>query len=99
MNELMSWDNLITYAGLVPAVAIITQFIKELGFIKKIPARIVSYVIAFVVMVVASLCTNTFTWQSFALTFINAVFISLAANGAYDACNAVIAPKNTDDTL
>ena len=69
MNEFFTWTTLATYAGATAAVGLITQLFKGVGFIDKIPTRITSYAIALVVL----------------LCVINAVVVSLAANGAYDA--------------
>lgn len=94
MNEFLTWDVLTTYSGVVLAVTIFTQFIKEIGFLKKIPARIISYVVSVILMILALVFTGTFTWPAFALTFFNAVFVALASNGAFDACNTLLAPND-----
>lgn len=88
MNEFLTWDVLTSYAGATLAVTIITNFIKDLGFIKRIPTRITAYFVAIIVMIAATCFTGTFTWPAFALVFINAIVVALAANGTYDFCNA-----------
>ena len=85
MNEFFTWTTLATYAGATAAVGLITQLFKGLGFIDKIPTRITSYAIALVVLVAASFFTGGLTLEAGALCVINAVVVSLAANGAYDA--------------
>ena len=47
-NEFFTWAVLLTYAGATLATSLITQLIKGLGFIDKIPTRITSYAIALV---------------------------------------------------
>lgn len=94
MNEFLTWDVLTTYSGVILAVTIITQFIKDIGFIAKIPARITAYFVATIVMMLALLFTGTFTWSAFALTFINAIFVALAANGTFDACHFTLSKDN-----
>ena len=42
MNEFFTWAVLLTYAGATLATSLITQLIKGLGFIDKIPTRITS---------------------------------------------------------
>ena len=76
---------LLTYAGATLATSLITQLIKGLGFIDKIPTRITSYAIALVVLLAATFFTGGLTLEAGALCVINAVVVSLAANGAYDA--------------
>lgn len=88
MNEFVTWEFVKTYSGAILTVTLLTQFIKGLGFIEKIPTRIVSYAIAVIVMLLAQIFTGGLTVSAAALTFINAVIVSLAANGTYDACNS-----------
>lgn len=85
MNEYFTWDMLGTYAGAILAVTLMTQFVKGLGFVKKIPTRIVSYVFSIIVMILALVFTGTITVSACVLTLINAVIVSVAANGTYDA--------------
>ena len=91
MNEFFTWTTLATYAGATLATSLITQLIKGVGFIDKIPTRITSYAIALVVLLAATFFTGGLTLEAGALCVINAVVVSLAANGAYDALAS--APK------
>ena len=84
MNELFSWEMLATFAGASIATAIITQFVK--GIFTKIPTQIVSYIIALVVMVLAAVALGTANiWSDYAIIPLNAIIVSLAANGEYSA--------------
>ena len=84
-NEFFTWTMLLTYAGATLATSLVTQLIKGVGFIDKIPTRLTSYVIALVVLIAATFFTGGLTLETGALCVINAVVVSLAANGAYDA--------------
>ena len=84
-NEFFTWAVLLTYAGATLATSLITQLIKGLGFIDKIPTRITSYAIALVVLLAATFFTGGLTLESGVLCVVNAVVVSLASNGAYDA--------------
>lgn len=88
MNEFFTWAVLLTYAGATLATSLITQLIKGLGFIDKIPTRITSYAIALVVLIAATFFTGGLTLEAGALCVINAVVVSLASNGAFDAVTA-----------
>lgn len=90
MNDFFTWNMLATYSGAILAVTIITQFVKGIGFIDRIPTRFVSWVVAVVVLILAQLFTQALTWSSAALTLINAVVVSLASNGTYDAIHSGI---------
>lgn len=76
-------DMLGTYAGAVVATTLFTQLIKE--WLKSIPTRIVSYVIALGVLLAAAAFNNALTLADGALCLFNAVIVSLAANGGFDA--------------
>lgn len=87
-NEFFTWAVLLTYAGATLATSLITQLIKGLGFIDKIPTRITSYAIALVVLLAATFFTGGLTLESGVLCVVNAVVVSLASNGAFDAVTA-----------
>ena len=84
-NEFFTWAVRSAYAGASRATSLITPLRKGLGFIDKIPTRITSYAIALVVLLAATFFTGGLTLEAGALCVINAVVVSLAANGAYDA--------------
>lgn len=85
MNDFFTWSLLGSYSGAILAVTLITQFVKGIGFIDKIPTRFVSWIVAVVVLILAQLFTAQLTVSSAVLTLLNAVVVSLAANGTYDA--------------
>lgn len=89
MSEFFTWEMLGTYAGCTAAVSIITQFIKGVPGIVKIPTQIVSYVIALVVMLCATGFTSGLTPDGIMLTVFNAAVVSLASNGTYAAVTRV----------
>lgn len=85
MQEYFTWEMLATYTGAILAVTLITQFIKDLGFIKLIPTRITAYIVAVIVMIAALGFTGELTAANVGLTIINAVIVALAANSTHDA--------------
>lgn len=87
MEGLFSWQILATYAGATLATNLITEILKGVGFIDRIPTRIFSYVIALIVLLAAHFFTDGLTWATAGLSLVNAVVISLASNGAYDFVN------------
>ena len=84
MNEFFTWSLLSSYSGAILAVTIITQFIKGIGLIDKIPTRFVSWIVAVIVLILAQAFTAQLTVSSAVLTLLNAVVVSLAANGTFD---------------
>ena len=91
MQEFFTWAMLGTYAGAVLATTLITQLIKE--WLKSVPTRIVSYVIALVVLLAAAAFNNALTLAYGALCLFNAVIVSLAANGGFEALKDATKPE------
>jgi uncharacterized membrane protein len=93
MNEFFSWAMLATFAGASIATAIITQVLKTL--LSKIPTQLVSYVIALVVLLLATAATRAAEdWTGWAIVPLNAILVSLASNGTYDAITRATGYKN-----
>jgi hypothetical protein len=93
MNEFVTWAQLATYGGCLAVVILITEFTKGLPFIGKIPTQLWSYLIALVVLNAAYFFTGVWDAADGALTLINAVIISLAANGGREAISRALGGK------
>jgi len=100
MSEFFTWATLGTYAGAVLAVALITELIKGISWLDKLPTRIVSYGVAIFVLIAANAVAGTLTWAAVGLCVINAVVVALAANGGFDAVTTALTkpPDSTDIT-
>lgn len=85
MQEFFTWQMLGTYAGAVLATTLITQLFKGVGFIDRIPTRLFSYAVALIALLAAAFFGNALTLADGALCLLNAVIVSLAANGGYEA--------------
>ena len=84
-TEPFSWEYLATIAGATLATMLIVQLLKlPLGKVWKIPTRIIVYVIALIISLLATHFTVGLTWENGILTAVNAVIIALAAMGAYE---------------
>jgi len=85
MNEFFTWQTLVTFAGAAGGTAVITQFLKD--YLSKVPTQILSYIIAFVILTVATAATAGFItdWEVWAIIPFNAVIVSLSANGGFSA--------------
>ena len=85
MEEFFTWSMLATYSGATLATTLITQLLKGISFIDKLPTRIFSYLVAFLLMLLGTAFTTGLTLNSGLLCLVNAVVVSLASNGAFDA--------------
>lgn len=98
MNEFVTWATLGTYAGAVMMVTIITQFLKQTP-LKNINTQLLSYIIAVLILIGAEAFNGaTVTVQGVILCLLNAVIVSLAANGTYDAATTGMV-KHTDAAI
>ena len=80
-----SWEQLDTIAGASLATMLIVQLLKlPLDRVWKIPTRIIVFLIAAVVMLLATHFTQGLSWNTALLTILNAVIAALAAMGGYE---------------
>ena len=84
MDSFVTWETLLTFGGCVAGTILVTEFIKKL-FGERVPAQLVSFLIAGVILFVGHLATGTFVWREALLYLINAAAVSLSANGGFDA--------------
>ena len=80
-----TWAYLATIAGATAATLLIVQFMKvPLDKVWKIPTRLFVYIIALVIMTVATAFTSGLDVNSFLLCLLNAFIVALAAYGSYE---------------
>lgn len=80
-----TWAYLATIAGATAATLLIVQFMKvPLDKVWKIPTRLFVYIIALVIMTVATSFTSGLNLNSFLLCLLNAFIVALAAYGSYE---------------
>lgn len=79
-----TWEQLATIAGATVATLLIVQLLKlPLDKVWKIPTRIITYVIALIIMLLATHFTVGLDWSKAGLAALNAVIVALAAMGSY----------------
>lgn len=96
MDNFLTWDVLLTFGGCVAGTALLTEFAKK--WTDKINPQIVSFAIAAVLLIVGHLATGTFVWAEAPLYLINAVAVSLSANGGFDAVKKVFGKKDAAES-
>ena len=84
-TEPFTWEYLATIAGASLATLLIVQLLKlPIDKVWKIPTRIIAYVIALILMTLATHFNGGIGWSSFGLAAVNAVIVALTAMGAYE---------------
>ena len=92
-----TWQQLATIAGATAATLLIVQLLKlPIDKVWKIPTRIVVYVIALIIMIVAQAFTGGLNWSNAGLAVINAVIVALSAMGAYEMTFRHVDEKRTE---
>lgn len=93
-----TWEQLATIAGAALATMLIVQLLKlPLDKVWKIPTRVIVFLIAAVVMLLATYFTQGLTWNTALLTLMNAVVAALTAIGGYELTFAKLdAKKKTE---
>ena len=84
MEQFMTWEMLSDYPMFVLAVFSIVAVTKNAWGIKKLPTRLWSIMVSFLLLGVVSLRNNTFEAWDIVMYFINSILISLNANGLAD---------------
>ena len=89
-----SWEQLATIAGAALATMLIVQLLKlPIDKVWKIPTRIIVFLIAAVVMLLATYFTQGLSWNTALLTILNAVIAALTAMGGYELTFAKLEKK------
>lgn len=92
-----SWEQLATIAGAALATMLIVQLLKlPLDKVWKIPTRIIVFLIAAAVMLLATYFTQGLSWNTALLTILNAVIAALTAMGGYELTFAKLEKKKTE---
>lgn len=88
-ESFFTWEQLATYGGATVATMLFVQFTKELPGIKAIPTRLWAYIVAAVLMVLATVFTVPITPSVIVLTLINAAVVAMASCGEYDTLHSL----------
>ena len=89
-----SWEQLATIAGAALATMLIVQLLKlPIDKVWKIPTRIIVFLIAAMVMLLATYFTQGLSWNTALLTLLNAVIAALTAMGGYELTFAKLEKK------
>ena len=91
----VTWAQLATIGGAAMATMLIVQLLKlPIDKVWKIPTRIIVFLIAAIILCLATYFTQGLTWNTALLTVINAVIVALTAMGGYELTFAKIEKKN-----
>ena len=85
-----AWEQLATYGGATVATMLFVQFTKELPGVKKLPTRFWAFIVAAVLMILATVFTAPeITPAVILITVVNAVIVAMASCGEYDTLRSL----------
>lgn len=86
MDNFITLDYLSTFVGMVAVVVLITQFTKDLidKVAKWLPTKYLVFIYALIVIIGYQFMSNTFDGSKLLLTIINAIIITMTAQGGYE---------------
>lgn len=84
MDNFINWSMLFDWTTFVSIVLMITQFTKDIKYIKKIPTKYWSFFIALILMIISNFEDNSFRFIDLFLYVISSTLASMNANGIYD---------------
>ena len=84
MEQFLTWDMLSDFTTFTFVLFSIVAVTKNFWIIKKIPTRLWSIIVSFIMLLIVKLQANTFELWDIALNTINSIVISLTANGLAD---------------
>lgn len=87
MDGFFTWQGLLTCSDATLATAMITQLLKETGFLKRFPTRALSLIVALTILFAATFMEAGPDASKLLLAVINSFVVALASNGAFDAVN------------
>jgi hypothetical protein len=86
MDNFITLDYLSTFMGMVAVVVLITQFTKELvdKVAKWLPTKYLVFIYSLVVIIGYQIMSNTFDSSKLLLNSINAMLLTMTAQGGYE---------------
>lgn len=89
-DSFFTWEQLATYGGATVATMLFVQFTKGLPGIVKIPTRLWAFIVAAVLMILATVFTSPeVTPAVILITVVNAVIVAMASCGEYDTLHSL----------
>jgi hypothetical protein len=91
MDQFFTWEFLGTMGGCIVGTGIVTQLLKGVKFIEKIPTQLFSYLVALAILNGSAVFMGTWDASFAGLSLLNAILIALSSNGGYEAAKNLVA--------
>ncbi|QAT39542.1 hypothetical protein [Clostridium sp. JN-9] len=84
LDNFLTWSFLGGFMGTVIVTMLVTQFLKEVPFIKAVPTKYFTFIVAFINILAVAIANGTFAFNGIYLMFINAIVVTFTSTGTYD---------------
>jgi hypothetical protein len=101
MNNFITVDYLSTFVGMVAAVVLVTQFTKDLvdKISNGLPTKYITFIYSFIILIGYQLMTGTFVPKDFILLILNAILITMTAQGGYEWLYKPVEMKTSTNSI
>lgn len=89
LDNFITWDMLAVFYSLSLVTFMVVEFFKESKYIKKYKTKYFASIVAFVLIVLGTLGTGTFSFINIPLYALSAIAVTFNANGLSDFNNPV----------
>ena len=97
MSDLFTYESLGTLAGAVAATTLVVQALKDLPGLRALSPRLLSFLVAFVLLGLARLASASVTWSLLPLLALNALLVGSSAIGTYQCTASLRSLRQTRD--
>lgn len=86
MDNFITLDYMGTFAGMVAIVVLLTQFTKDLidKMSSKLPTKYVVFLYSLIIIIGYQVMSGTFKISKLLLTIVNAIMLTMTAQGGYE---------------
>ena len=99
ITDFLTLEVIATYMGSIISVFLLTEVLKDLPIIKKIPTKYFVIIVSFIHLLIISLVNGTFSISSLYLLILNSIVIALAAMGGKDFSSGKITIKESNKDM
>lgn len=84
MTDFLTWSYITTFIGIVFCTQMLVEFFKELPFIKSIPTKYFTAIVAFVLILFGKIFVGDFSLIDIPLILLNSVLVTFTTTGGKD---------------
>lgn len=83
-QQFFDYDYISTLAGCTIATMLVTQYIKDLPFLRKVHTKLIALLIATIIVMMPDIAVNHFSLYKIPLYMLNSVLAASSAIGGWD---------------